>query len=86
MNEEILKSFGSKWGYAPFHGGYLKTSVNYFVFFNRGMTLGFAHPTEQQMSEAMEGAEGAIPISAAGQILLRSIHPEAARVCWVDPW
>jgi hypothetical protein len=50
------------------------------------MTLGFAHPTEQQMSEAMEGAEGAIPISAAGQILLRSIHPEAARVCWVDPW
>lgn len=33
MNEEILKSFGSKWGYAPFHGGYLKTSVNYFVFF-----------------------------------------------------
>eukprot|EP00435_Cladocopium_sp_Y103_P021771 s69_g5.t1 len=38
--------------------------------------LGFAKNPTEQMS-AMEGAmEGAIPISAAGQILLRNIHPE----------
>ena len=49
----------------------------YMVFFEAwDDALGFAHPTEQQMVDAMD-AEGAIPISAAGQILLRSIHPEA---------
>ena len=32
----------------------------------------------EAMEDATEAAEAPIPISAAGQILLRSIHPEAA--------